>query len=173
MYTLPGGHSASANFSNTHAGQGAEPEPVSPLHSTSAYSASGSDGGRGFPRPGAPTHPQSGTPLSSSQATPTASHPHDTATARASVSAEDAPFTPPMPSDQVHDDPASPDQSSSKTYSFVPLPGNAVKKRPRRRYDEIERLYRCSFLFPSAPHHSIIRYLHRADLVSFSFPFSV
>ena len=31
----------------------------------------------------------------------------------------------------------------SKTYSFVALPGNAVKKRPRRRYDEIERLYRC------------------------------
>ncbi|KIP07441.1 hypothetical protein PHLGIDRAFT_60387, partial [Phlebiopsis gigantea 11061_1 CR5-6] len=34
---------------------------------------------------------------------------------------------------------------SGKTYSFVALPGNAVKKRPRRRYDEIERLYRCSF----------------------------
>ncbi|KAF7968513.1 hypothetical protein HWV62_30201 [Athelia sp. TMB] len=35
--------------------------------------------------------------------------------------------------------------SSSKTYSFVSLPGNAVKKRPRRRYDEIERLYQCSW----------------------------
>ncbi|KAL0577908.1 hypothetical protein V5O48_004072 [Marasmius crinis-equi] len=34
---------------------------------------------------------------------------------------------------------------SSKTYSFVALPGNAVKKRPRRRYDEIERLYQCSW----------------------------
>ncbi|EIM86892.1 uncharacterized protein STEHIDRAFT_34574, partial [Stereum hirsutum FP-91666 SS1] len=34
---------------------------------------------------------------------------------------------------------------SSKTYSFVSLPGNAVKKRPRRRYDEIERLYHCSW----------------------------
>ncbi|KAG6810890.1 hypothetical protein H0H92_009920 [Tricholoma furcatifolium] len=34
---------------------------------------------------------------------------------------------------------------NSKTYSFVALPGNAVKKRPRRRYDEIERLYQCSF----------------------------
>ncbi|KAI0676086.1 hypothetical protein C8Q78DRAFT_1008009 [Trametes maxima] len=32
---------------------------------------------------------------------------------------------------------------NSKTYSFVSLPGNAVKKRPRRRYDEIERLYQC------------------------------
>jgi hypothetical protein len=40
-------------------------------------------------------------------------------------------------------------QSPGKTYSFVPLPGNAVKKRPRRRYDEIERLYQCSFTLPS------------------------
>ena len=35
--------------------------------------------------------------------------------------------------------------SRGKTYSFVPLPGNNVKKRPRRRYDEIERLYQCSW----------------------------
>ncbi|KAK7056410.1 hypothetical protein VNI00_002965 [Paramarasmius palmivorus] len=34
---------------------------------------------------------------------------------------------------------------SSRTYSFVALPGNAVRKRPRRRYDEIERLYQCSW----------------------------
>lgn len=34
---------------------------------------------------------------------------------------------------------------SSKQYSFVSLPGNAVKKRPRRRYDEIERLYQCNW----------------------------
>ncbi|EJD07300.1 uncharacterized protein FOMMEDRAFT_69606, partial [Fomitiporia mediterranea MF3/22] len=34
---------------------------------------------------------------------------------------------------------------SSKTYSFVSLPGNTVRKRPRRRYDEIERLYSCNF----------------------------
>lgn len=37
------------------------------------------------------------------------------------------------------------DLANSKTYSFVALPGNAVKKRPRRRYDEIERLYQCSW----------------------------
>jgi transcription factor CON7 len=37
------------------------------------------------------------------------------------------------------------DSSVSKTYSFVSLPGNAVRKRPRRRYDEIERLYHCSW----------------------------
>lgn len=36
-----------------------------------------------------------------------------------------------------------PGGNNSKTYSFVSLPGNAVKKRPRRRYDEIERLYQC------------------------------
>ncbi|KAM6497083.1 Zn finger family DNA binding protein [Amanita muscaria] len=35
--------------------------------------------------------------------------------------------------------------SANRTYSFVALPGNAVKKRPRRRYDEIERLYHCSW----------------------------
>ncbi|KAF8074973.1 Zn finger family DNA binding protein [Lyophyllum atratum] len=35
--------------------------------------------------------------------------------------------------------------NGGKTYSFVALPGNTVKKRPRRRYDEIERLYRCAW----------------------------
>ncbi|RDX50923.1 hypothetical protein OH76DRAFT_1316310, partial [Lentinus brumalis] len=38
-----------------------------------------------------------------------------------------------------------PGGNNSKTYSFVSLPGNAVKKRPRRRYDEIERLYQCNW----------------------------
>ncbi|KAG0709313.1 hypothetical protein DFH29DRAFT_793558 [Suillus ampliporus] len=40
---------------------------------------------------------------------------------------------------------ASGSSSDGKQYSFVALPGNAVKKRPRRRYDEIERLYQCSW----------------------------
>lgn len=40
-------------------------------------------------------------------------------------------------------------KSSSKTYSFVSLPGSHAKKRPRRRYDEIERLYQCNFILPS------------------------
>ena len=35
--------------------------------------------------------------------------------------------------------------SNSKSYAFVALPGNAIKKRPRRRYDEIERPYHCSW----------------------------
>ncbi|KAG1588189.1 hypothetical protein G6F47_010722 [Rhizopus delemar] len=35
--------------------------------------------------------------------------------------------------------------SSDKVYSFVAIPGTNQKKRPRRRYDEIERLYHCNF----------------------------
>ncbi|KAG6866579.1 hypothetical protein C0991_002064 [Blastosporella zonata] len=52
------------------------------------------------------------------------------------------PLSPTADSFAHRDDPR---DSSSKTYSFVALPGNAVKKRPRRRYDEIERLYQCSW----------------------------
>ncbi|KAF9560938.1 hypothetical protein BGW38_009026, partial [Lunasporangiospora selenospora] len=33
----------------------------------------------------------------------------------------------------------------SKVYSFVPLSGVHTKKRPRRRFDEIERLYVCNW----------------------------
>ncbi|KAI7899686.1 uncharacterized protein BX663DRAFT_440625 [Cokeromyces recurvatus] len=35
--------------------------------------------------------------------------------------------------------------SSEKVYSFVAIPGTNQKKRPRRRYDEIERLYHCNW----------------------------
>ncbi|KAG9121387.1 hypothetical protein FRC07_002677, partial [Ceratobasidium sp. 392] len=44
--------------------------------------------------------------------------------------------------------PASPDlslQPSQRTYAFVSFAGSTIRKRPRRRYDEIERLYSCSF----------------------------
>ncbi|KAF9577617.1 hypothetical protein BGW38_007071 [Lunasporangiospora selenospora] len=34
---------------------------------------------------------------------------------------------------------------NGKVYSFVPLSGVNTKKRPRRRFDEIERLYVCSW----------------------------
>jgi hypothetical protein len=40
------------------------------------------------------------------------------------------------------------DLDASRTYSFVPA-GSMMKKRPRRRYEEIERLYRCTFILPS------------------------
>ncbi|KAI8337544.1 hypothetical protein BC941DRAFT_425563 [Chlamydoabsidia padenii] len=35
--------------------------------------------------------------------------------------------------------------TSDKVYSFVAIPGMNQRKRPRRRYDEIERLYHCTF----------------------------
>ncbi|KIY71851.1 hypothetical protein CYLTODRAFT_345013, partial [Cylindrobasidium torrendii FP15055 ss-10] len=47
-----------------------------------------------------------------------------------------------------HGEPSSPD-AEHKKYAFVALPGNNVKKRPRRRADEIERLYKCSW--PDCP----------------------
>jgi len=34
---------------------------------------------------------------------------------------------------------------TNKVYSFVAIPGTNQKKRPRRRYDEIERLYHCNW----------------------------
>ena len=40
--------------------------------------------------------------------------------------------------------PSSP-SNLNKTYAFVSLPGTAIRKRPRRRYDEIEQLYHCSW----------------------------
>ena len=54
------------------------------------------------------------------------------------------PVSRPAVPEEEHDA-SPPDPSVSKTYSFVSLPGNAVRKRPRRRYDEIERLYHCSW----------------------------
>lgn len=36
--------------------------------------------------------------------------------------------------------------SDNKVYSFVAIPGTNQRKRPRRRYDEIERLYHCSWI---------------------------
>jgi hypothetical protein len=37
------------------------------------------------------------------------------------------------------------ERPQQKVYSFVPLPGINTKKRPRRRYDEIERHYACNW----------------------------
>ena len=33
----------------------------------------------------------------------------------------------------------------STVYSFVPIPGTHQQKRPRRRYEEIERMYKCGW----------------------------
>ncbi|CEJ90602.1 Putative Transcriptional regulator [[Torrubiella] hemipterigena] len=38
-----------------------------------------------------------------------------------------------------------PQQRPSQVYSFVPIPGAQQHKRPRRRYEEIERMYKCGF----------------------------
>lgn len=52
--------------------------------------------------------------------------------------------SPPMsPTSSRSQDPDSPRDTK---YSFVAIPGHQVKKRPRRRYDEIERLYKCNHL---------------------------
>ena len=40
--------------------------------------------------------------------------------------------------------PSSP-SNPNRTYAFVSLPGTTIRKRPRRRYNEIERLYHCSW----------------------------
>ncbi|KAI0630522.1 hypothetical protein C8Q77DRAFT_210013 [Trametes polyzona] len=92
--------------------------PLSPLYAASA--ASGSDASvSGLPSPPIQSRPspsRQAAQLSARQSQPS---PTSTNTPRAS--------------------------GNSKTYSFVSLPGNAVKKRPRRRYDEIERLYQCKW----------------------------
>ncbi|KAM3514507.1 hypothetical protein MY11210_001850 [Beauveria gryllotalpidicola] len=36
-------------------------------------------------------------------------------------------------------------QRPSQVYSFVPIPGAQQHKRPRRRYEEIERMYKCGW----------------------------
>ncbi|KAJ7066556.1 hypothetical protein C8F01DRAFT_982010, partial [Mycena amicta] len=64
--------------------------------------------------------------------------PPGTATSSSSTPATQPAAPPPLP-------PTSESDPSRKTYSFVALPGNTVRKRPRRRYDEIERLYHCSW----------------------------
>ncbi|CAI7610541.1 hypothetical protein PCG10_003589 [Penicillium crustosum] len=41
--------------------------------------------------------------------------------------------------------PALPGSRAPKVYSFVPIPGAQQHKRPRRRYEEIERMYKCGW----------------------------
>ncbi|KAH8910323.1 hypothetical protein BR93DRAFT_473354 [Coniochaeta sp. PMI_546] len=38
-----------------------------------------------------------------------------------------------------------PQSRPSQVYSFVPIPGAQQHKRPRRRYEEIERMYKCGW----------------------------
>ncbi|ERF69515.1 hypothetical protein EPUS_01844 [Endocarpon pusillum Z07020] len=41
--------------------------------------------------------------------------------------------------------PATAGSRSGQVYSFVPIPGAQQHKRPRRRYEEIERMYKCGW----------------------------
>ncbi|KAG5647469.1 hypothetical protein DXG03_009400 [Asterophora parasitica] len=71
------------------------------------------------------------------------SSPPGTGTSTSSIAPFMSPTSPTFPYSKC-DSPDARD-GNSKTYSFVALPGNTVKKRPRRRYDEIERLYQCAW----------------------------
>ena len=41
--------------------------------------------------------------------------------------------------------PYNPPNRTYQVYSFVPIPGAQQHKRPRRRYEEIERMYKCGY----------------------------
>lgn len=43
------------------------------------------------------------------------------------------------------DSSATPGSRPNHVYSFVPIPGAQQHKRPRRRYEEIERMYKCGW----------------------------
>lgn len=101
-------------------------EPISPLHSTFS---------------GGPHSPTLG--LSSHQYSPIAEDPYGSSPPGTGTSTSSN--APPNRNIGSGGTGTSGSSSNSKTYSFVSLPGNAVKKRPRRRYDEIERLYQCSW----------------------------
>ncbi|KAJ1660993.1 hypothetical protein IWQ61_000147 [Dispira simplex] len=55
--------------------------------------------------------------------------------------------TSPMVSTSVFQQPATTTQTGppQKEFSFISIPGINTKKRPRRRYEEIERLYSCNW----------------------------
>lgn len=114
-------------------------EPTSPMQNTFAHNLLGSPGGLQY------------SPISDNLYGPS---PPGTGTSTASSSV--APLSAGLPTSPSHSisqhlqrslsaSQISGDGLDRKTYSFVALPGNAVKKRPRRRYDEIERLYVCSW----------------------------
>ncbi|RGP63108.1 hypothetical protein FSPOR_8798 [Fusarium sporotrichioides] len=56
-----------------------------------------------------------------------------------------APLTPGHPVYAQNPASAPPPQRPNQVYSFVPIPGAQQHKRPRRRYEEIERMYKCGW----------------------------
>ncbi|KAG0175216.1 hypothetical protein DFQ30_010991 [Apophysomyces sp. BC1015] len=55
----------------------------------------------------------------------------------------DLPSPPPSVADGLS--PTTAELNQQKVFSFVSLPGVSQKKRPRRKYHEVERLYHCSY----------------------------
>jgi hypothetical protein len=55
------------------------------------------------------------------------------------------PMTPTGPVFPTAPSSAPPQTRPSQVYSFVPIPGSQQHKRPRRRYEEIERMYKCGW----------------------------
>ncbi|KEZ45321.1 hypothetical protein SAPIO_CDS2126 [Scedosporium apiospermum] len=55
------------------------------------------------------------------------------------------PLTPTGPVFPTTPSSAPPQPRPSQVYSFVPIPGSQQHKRPRRRYEEIERMYKCGW----------------------------
>ncbi|CAJ2506951.1 Uu.00g081370.m01.CDS01 [Anthostomella pinea] len=51
----------------------------------------------------------------------------------------------PFPHTPTSAPPGRPPQYGGQVYSFVPIPGAQQHKRPRRRYEEIERMYKCGW----------------------------
>ncbi|EWG51305.1 hypothetical protein FVEG_10320 [Fusarium verticillioides 7600] len=56
-----------------------------------------------------------------------------------------APLTPGHPVYAQNPASAPPQARPNQVYSFVPIPGAQQHKRPRRRYEEIERMYKCGW----------------------------
>jgi len=56
-----------------------------------------------------------------------------------------APLTPGHPVYAQSPASAQSQQRPNQVYSFVPIPGAQQHKRPRRRYEEIERMYKCGW----------------------------
>ncbi|RSL46913.1 C2H2 finger domain transcription factor CON7 [Fusarium duplospermum] len=56
-----------------------------------------------------------------------------------------APLTPGHPVYAQNPASAPPPARPNQVYSFVPIPGAQQHKRPRRRYEEIERMYKCGW----------------------------
>ncbi len=52
-------------------------------------------------------------------------------------------LSPPLPKLPSH--PVAQSHPLAQVYSFVPIPGAQQHKRPRRRYEEIERMYKCGW----------------------------